>query len=81
MAEPAVTEEEIKEWIDVGKEEGTIEQDEQDMLYSVLEFGDTTAREIMTPRVDVMLMEDTLSFEEAIRDLQRHGLLPYPRLP
>ncbi|MFA7305014.1 MAG: DUF21 domain-containing protein, partial [Methanoregula sp.] len=29
-AEPAVTEEEIKEWIDVGKEEGTIEQGEQD---------------------------------------------------
>ena len=43
-AEPSVTEEEIKEWIDVGKEEGTIEQDEQEMLYSVLEFGDTTAR-------------------------------------
>ena len=34
--EPSVTEDEIKEWIDVGKEEGTIEQGEQDMLYSVL---------------------------------------------
>ena len=54
IAEPSVTEEEIKEWIDVGKEEGTIEQGEQDMLYSVLEFADTTAREIMTPRVDVI---------------------------
>ncbi|MDO8871813.1 MAG: DUF21 domain-containing protein, partial [Methanoregula sp.] len=53
IAEPAVTEEEIKEWIDVGKEGGTIEQGEQDMLYSVLEFADTTAREIMTPRVNV----------------------------
>ncbi|WP_321506866.1 hemolysin family protein [uncultured Methanoregula sp.] len=78
VAEPAVTEEEIKEWIDVGKEEGTIEQDEQDMLYSVLEFGDTTAREIMTPRVDVMLIEDTLSFEEAIRVFNDTG---FSRIP
>jgi CBS domain containing-hemolysin-like protein len=76
--EPAVTEEEIKEWIDVGKEDGTIEQGEQDMLYSVLEFGDTIAREIMTPRVDVTLMEDTTSFEEAIRIFSETGLSRIP---
>ncbi|MGD0535411.1 MAG: hemolysin family protein [Methanoregula sp.] len=77
-AEPAVTEEEIKEWIDVGKEEGTIEQDEKEMLYSVLEFGDTTAREIMTPRVDVILMEDTLGIGEAIRIFNETG---FSRIP
>ncbi len=76
--EPSVTEEEIKEWIDVGKEEGTIEQAEQDMLYSVLEFADTTAREIMTPRVDVVAMEDTVSFEEAIRVFNESG---FSRIP
>ncbi len=76
--EPSVTEEEIKEWIDVGKEEGTIEQDEQEMLYSVLEFGDTTAREIMTPRVDVILMEDTVSFDDAIRIFNETG---FSRIP
>jgi CBS domain containing-hemolysin-like protein len=77
-AEPAVTEDEIKEWIDVGKEDGTIEQDEQDMLYSVLEFGDTTAREIMTPRVNVILMEDIISFEDAIRIFNETG---FSRIP
>jgi CBS domain containing-hemolysin-like protein len=76
--ESFVTEEEIKEWIDVGKEDGTIEQGEQDMLYSVLEFADTTAREIMTPRVDVILMEDTVSFEEAIRIFKETG---FSRIP
>jgi len=76
--EPSVTEDEIKEWIDVGKEEGTIEQGEQDMLYSVLEFGDTTVREIMTPRVDAILMEDTLTFEEAIRIFNETG---FSRIP
>jgi CBS domain containing-hemolysin-like protein len=78
VAEPAVTEEEIKEWIDVGKEDGTIEQGEQDMLYSVLEFADTTAREIMTPRVDVIAMEDSVSFEEAIRIFNESG---FSRIP
>jgi putative hemolysin len=78
VAEPAVTEEEIKEWIDVGKEDGTIEQGEQDMLYSVLEFADTTAREIMTPRVDVIAMEDSISFEEAIRIFNESG---FSRIP
>jgi len=76
--EPAVTEEEIKEWIDVGKEEGTIEQGEQDMLYSVLEFGDTPAREIMTPRVDVVLVEDTSSIDDAIRIFNETG---FSRIP
>jgi putative hemolysin len=78
VAEPAVTEEEIKEWIDVGKEEGTIEQGEQDMLYSVLEFADTTTREIMTPRVDVILIEDTTSFEDVIRIFNDTG---FSRIP
>jgi len=77
-AEPAVTEEEIKEWIDVGKEDGTIEQGEQDMLYSVLEFGDTPAREIMTPRVDVVLMEDTTTIDNAIRIFNETG---FSRIP
>ncbi|MFA5220922.1 MAG: hemolysin family protein [Methanoregula sp.] len=77
-SEPAVTEEEIKEWIDVGKEDGSIEQGEQDMLYSVLEFGDTTAREIMTPRVDVVIMEDTTTIDEAIRIFSETG---FSRIP
>jgi len=77
-SEPAVTEEEIKEWIDVGKEEGTIEQGEQDMLYSVLEFGDTTAREAMTPRIDSVLMEDTTSLNDAIRIFNETG---FSRIP
>ena len=77
-SEPAVTEEEIKEWIDVGKEDGTIEQGEQEMLYSVLEFADTTAREIMTPRVDVTFIEDTVTFEEAIRIFNETG---FSRIP
>jgi CBS domain containing-hemolysin-like protein len=73
-----ITEEEIKEWIDVGQEEGTIEKDEQEMLHSVFEFGDTRAREAMTPRIDVVMIEDTMSPEEALEVFKRTG---FSRIP
>jgi CBS domain containing-hemolysin-like protein len=78
FTEPMVTEEEIKEWIEVGKEEGTIEQEEREMLYSVLEFGDTIAREIMTPRIDVALIEDTTTLDNALHIFNESG---FSRIP
>ncbi len=78
IGETMVTEEEIKEWIEVGKEEGTIEQEEREMLYSVLEFGDTLTREIMTPRVDVALIEDVRTLDEAMQLFNETG---FSRIP
>ena len=78
VAEPVVTEEEIKEWIDVGEEEGTIEEQERDMLYSVLRFGDTTVREVMTPRIDVVMIEDASTIENALSIFNETG---FSRIP
>jgi len=78
IGETTVTEEEIKEWIEVGKEEGTLEKEEREMLFSVLEFGDTLAREIMTPRVDVVLIEDIRTLDEAMQIFNESG---FSRLP
>jgi CBS domain containing-hemolysin-like protein len=61
-----ITEEDIKEWIDAGTEEGTIEEEEQQMLYSVLEFGDTSVRKVMTRRQDVVMLEDTATSAQAL---------------
>ena len=47
------SEEEIKTLITLGTEEGLLEAQEEDMLHSVIEFGETTAREIMVPRIDM----------------------------
>lgn len=77
-SEPTVTEDEIREWIDVGMEEGTIEQEEQEMLYNVLELGDTTAREVMTPRVDVAMIEDTSTLDSSLTIFHETG---FSRLP
>lgn len=78
FAHHMITEEEIKEWIDVGQEEGTIEKNEQEMLHSVFEFSDTRVREVMTPRIDVVMIEDTASPEEALEIFKRTG---FSRLP
>ena len=47
------SEDEIKTLITMGAEEGVLEHKEEDMLHSVIEFSETTAREIMVPRIDV----------------------------
>ena len=48
-----VSEEEIRSMISVGREEGTVEEAEADMLHKVFVFGDRTVREVMTPRPEV----------------------------
>ncbi|MBX3063063.1 MAG: hemolysin family protein [Anaerolineae bacterium] len=48
-----VTEEEIKTLVDAGSEEGVIEDEEKEMIYSIFQFGDKVAREIMVPRIDI----------------------------
>ena len=73
-----VTEEEIKEWIDVGEESGAIEENERAMLHSVFRFGDTIARGVMTPRPDVVMIEDSKSLIEALEIFHETG---FSRLP
>ncbi|MCQ1538036.1 HlyC/CorC family transporter [Methanocalculus taiwanensis] len=78
LLQHGVTEEEIKEWIDVGEESGVIEENERVMLHSVFRFGDTIAREVMTPRPDVVMIEDSTSLDEALDIFHETG---FSRLP
>ena len=54
-----VTEEEIKVLVDAGEEEGFIQEEEKEMIYSIFELGDTLVREVMVPRIDVVALEVT----------------------
>ena len=78
LSHPIVTEEEIKQWIDVGEESGTIEEEEHEMLYRVFRFTDTIAREAMTPRGDVKMINDQSSLEEAIDIFNETGFTRIP---
>jgi len=61
-----VTEEELKTMVDAGEEEGLIEEEEKEMILSVLDFGDTIAREVMVPRIDIVALEVNTPFSEAL---------------
>ncbi len=80
--EPAVvretSEEEIETFIDGAKEEGIIEKDEDRLLRSVVEFGDTLVREIMTPRVDMVLIREDATIDK-LRELI--NVEQYSRIP
>jgi gliding motility-associated protein GldE len=61
-----VSEEELKLLMDLGAEEGVIEEEEKEMIRGVFEFGDTTVREIMTQRTDMNRVDVTKSFTEVL---------------
>lgn len=52
--EEKVTHEEVQAYIDVGEEEGILQASEGRMVQSIVDFGDRIARELMTPRIDVL---------------------------
>ena len=52
-----VTEEEIMTLVDAGQKEGTIDDEEKAMIFSVLQFGETLVREVMIPRIDIVALE------------------------
>ncbi|NJL93536.1 MAG: HlyC/CorC family transporter [Anaerolineae bacterium] len=73
-----ITEEEIKTLVDAGSEGGLIEDEEKEMIYSVFKFGDTLAREVMVPRIDIEALELSASLEEALDKVVRVG---HSRIP
>jgi putative hemolysin len=55
--QPEATEQEVRAYIDVGRQEGIIAKDEEKLLLSIVDFGDTRVREVMTPRTDVVWID------------------------
>ncbi len=62
--EEDASEEEIQAYLGVGAEEGIIEEDESELIQSALEFGDPLVREIMTPRTEIIAIEETATMRE-----------------
>jgi len=60
-----ITEEEIMTVVEAGHTGGTIEDEEKDMIYSVLQLGETYVSEVMVPRIDVVAIEIDRTLDEA----------------
>jgi putative hemolysin len=75
---PFVSEEEIRSMAEVGHEEGSIEEEEKELIHSVFEFGETLVREVMVPRPDMVVAAVDSPAQDVLDLVLRHG---YSRIP
>ena len=75
---PFVTEEEIKTMINIGEEEGTLEEEEKQMLHKVFEFGDKVVTEAMVPRTEIVSISDDSTVGDALEACIGRGLFTLP---
>ncbi len=72
------TEEEIKNFIDVGEEEGVLEENEKKMMHKVFKFTDLAAHEVMTPRTRITAVPSTAGYHDILELSQRTRLSRFP---
>lgn len=73
-----MTERELRTYVDVSHEEGVIESEEREIIHNVFDFSDALAKDIMVPRIDMVMVEADDSYEEVMR-VFRESM--YTRLP
>ena len=75
---PFITEEELKTMVSVSHEEGILEGEEKQMIYNVFEFGDSKAKDVMTPRTDMIVANKNSTYNELIKIFKEEQ---FSRLP
>jgi len=76
--EENLTEEELETIVSMGRKEGILEKEAADMMHNVLKFGQTTASEVMTPRIDMVLINGEDKLENVLDLIIK---TPYSRYP
>ncbi|MBQ5910896.1 MAG: HlyC/CorC family transporter [Clostridia bacterium] len=76
--ENAVTPDELASIIETGEEEGSIDEDKSELLQSAIDFNETTIKEIMIPRVDMVAIDINDSIDEILQTVNE---APYSRIP
>jgi len=73
-----LSDEELETLVEIGEEEGALQEAEGEMIQEIIKLGDKTAKDCMTPRVDTFALPDDLTNEEAIARLKekRHRRVP-----
>lgn len=75
---PYITEDDFRAFVNTGEAEGVLEEEERDMINSILRFADRQAHEVMVPRPDVVAVPDNLTARQALDRALRAG---YSRVP
>lgn len=74
----AMTEKELRTYVEVSHEDGVIESEEREIIYNVFDFSDAVARDIMIPRIDMASINEDADYEE-VMELFRECM--YTRIP
>ena len=77
-ARPQMTENELRAIVSASEEDGVIEDDERDMINNVVDLSDTYAKEIMIPRIDMVTVPVTATYDEIVESFREHR---FTRLP
>lgn len=59
-----MTEHELRTLVNVSQEDGVIEREEKQMIYNVFDFGDSTAKDVMIPRIDMTFVDINATYNE-----------------
>ncbi len=62
-----LTEDELKTLAEVGEEHGTLQKDEKEMIHSIFEFGETTVKEVMVPRTDMVVVDTSTTLTKVMQ--------------
>ena len=76
--EDSYTEDELRVIVDVSHEEGVIESEERRMINNVFDFGDSCAKDIMVPRIDMQFIDVNAEYEEVLSAIRTQM---YTRMP
>lgn len=74
----SITEEEINYIIADGKEKGIFDATEQELIHSVFDFADTTVRQAMTPRTDIIGVDTNEEADNILEKIVQNGFSRYP---
>lgn len=66
----SITETELKTYVDVSHEGGAIESEEREMIYNIFDFGDTVAKDIMVPRIQMTTVPIDATYQELLSTFQ-----------
>lgn len=75
---PLITAAELKTMVNVSHEEGVLELDERTMINNVFDFGDSKAKDVMTPRTDIIAVPLDVTYEEYVHLVKDEG---FSRMP
>lgn len=76
--QPEHSSEAVDALIEAGQEEGILEEGDRDLIQSVVEFGDKTVREVMTPRPEIVAVLADTTVEQFLELVNKY---PYSRIP